>query len=319
MAFSIESKLEYGFNAIILKDNSTQTSITIIPDCGAILHAFNVLNNNLFLNIIDNYTDVNDFVNNVESKGFKSCKLSPFACRIKNARYVFEGIEYTVSKFLIDGNALHGLLYNVPFMVTFQEAGQYYAKVVLTHQYRGGVSGYPFHYDCVITYTLLNNNKLSISTTILNQDKVSIPVQDGWHPYFTFGDKINDLQLTFKSKEKFVFDNNLVPTGELVEYGDYSTPTTIGDAELDDCFLINFKEDEPVCVLTDPVNKIALSIEAEKNYPYLQLYTPPHRNSIAIENLSAIPNAFNNGIGLIILAPLSTKTFTTSYQITSLI
>jgi aldose 1-epimerase len=45
------------------------------------------------------------------------------------------------------------------------------------------------------------------------------------------------------------------------------------------------------------------------------LYTPPHRRSIAIENLSSAPDAFNNGIGLISLDPDHTRTFSVRYVI----
>jgi galactose mutarotase-like enzyme len=43
-----------------------------------------------------------------------------------------------------------------------------------------------------------------------------------------------------------------------------------------------------------------LTIEPDKEYPILQIYIPPHRNSIAIENLSGAPDNFNNKMGLVI-------------------
>jgi aldose 1-epimerase len=50
----------------------------------------------------------------------------------------------------------------------------------------------------------------------------------------------------------------------------------------------------------------------------LQIYTPEDRKSIAIENLSSAPDAFNNGMGLLVLEPGETKMFTTTYQIVPL-
>jgi aldose 1-epimerase len=50
----------------------------------------------------------------------------------------------------------------------------------------------------------------------------------------------------------------------------------------------------------------------------LQIYTPPHRKSIAIENLSSAPDAFNNKIGLIELGPEDSHAFQTRYRIESL-
>src|SRR6266481_6297234 len=98
MSFAIENKTENGFAKIILTDNSNNTSAEIIPSCGAILHAFKIAHNNTSLNIIDNYNDADDFTKHVTSKGFMSCKLSPFACRIKNGTYTFDGTKYTIEK-----------------------------------------------------------------------------------------------------------------------------------------------------------------------------------------------------------------------------
>jgi aldose 1-epimerase len=71
-------------------------------------------------------------------------------------------------------------------------------------------------------------------------------------------------------------------------------------------------------MLTDKELGIGLYFYPDRSYPYLQVYTPPHRRSIAIENLSAAPDAFNNGIGLISLGPEDSKAFQTRYRIAKL-
>jgi aldose 1-epimerase len=218
----------------------------------------------------------------------------------------------------LDKHALHGLLYDAVFEVTQQQANDQQAMVVLTHAYRGTENGYPFYYDCTISYILENDNRLRIVTEIVNKDKGLIPIQDGWHPYFTLGNTIDDLQLEFQSKEKIVFDEGMIPAGETIAYQEFGSLKKIGDTNFDDCFSLNFAECQPLCVLRDTEQKIQVEIYPDKTYPYLQVYTPPHRKSIAIENLSAIPDAFNNGIGLITLAPQAKTNFTTTYKITSL-
>ena len=323
MAFTVENKTENGFDKIILHDNIAQTSVEVIPSCGAILHAFTVLHNGRFINVIEQYSSAEDFADNVEAKGFKSCKLSPFACRLKNATYHFGEIQYTVDKFLMGESAIHGLLYDAVFTVKKQEVNDEKASVVLSFEYKGTEAGYPFYYDCNITYTLEKENALHISTEIINRNKGLIPMQDGWHPYFTLGGKIDDLQLAFKSKEKIIFDDGLVPTGEKIPYHEFDSLQKIGDTFLDNCFSLNFTDPiafgyQPLCVLRDPVQQIQLEIFPDKSYPYLQIYTPPQRNSIAIENLSAVPDAFNNGIGLITLAPHTNVIFSTTHKITPL-
>lgn len=310
---------ENGFEKIVLTDTLSKTFVEIIPACGAILHSFTVQHQGTMLNIIDHYESKDDFTRNVSSKGFKSCKLSPFACRIKNASYHFAGQDYTVQKFLLNGSALHGLLYDAKFVVMDQYADAASAGVALKYSYNGYDNGYPFLYDCIIAYHLKKDNVLTIVTEIINRDKGLIPVQDGWHPYFTLGDTIDELQLEFQSKEQIVFDEELIPTGEKITYHDFDALTTIGSANLDHCFTVNFAECQPLCVLRHPQKQIQVEIRPDQHYPYLQIYTPPHRNSIAIENLSAPPDAFNNKMDLIILQPGENTTFATTYKITSLI
>ena len=317
--FATEANNENGFDKIVLKDTLSKTFVEIIPSCGAILHSFTVLHNTSLLNVIDHYESAEDFARNVTSNGFKSCKLSPFACRVNNATYRFGEKEYTLEKFLLNKNALHGLLYDADFAVMDQYADAASAGVALRYSYTGNDKGYPFHYDCVVAYHLKKDNELTIITEIINKDKGLIPIQDGWHPYFTLGGKIDELQLEFQSKEILVFNDSLIPTGELLPYQEFGSLRKISDTTFDNCFIVNFAECQPLCVLRDADKKIQIEIRPDKHYPYLQIYTPPHRNSIAIENLSAAPDAFNNKMGLIILQPGENIIFATTYKITSLI
>ncbi len=70
----------------------------------------------------------------------------------------------------------------------------------------------------------------------------------------------------------------------------------------------------PSCELFNPENRLKISFYPSNNYPYLQIYTPPHRQSIAIENLSAAPDSFNNQMGLTLLAAGDSQTFTVHYR-----
>lgn len=294
------------------------TFAEILPACGALLHAFSILHNRVPVNVIEQYESIDDFKSHAESKGFKSCKLSPFACRIKDASYRFAGETYTTGKFTLNGSALHGLIYDAPFTVTEEMASAAFARVSMEYAYSGTDPGYPFHYDCQVTYELQPDHVLSIITSVINRDKGNIPMQDGWHPYFTLGNNINELQLEFQSKEKIVFDEAMIPTGEMIPYQEFGSLRKIGDERFDDCFTVNFSECQPLCVLRDPGQGLQVEIYPDRSYPYLQIYTPDHRNSIAIENLSAPPDTFNNGIGLITLAPGTTASFKTSYRLKSL-
>ena len=199
---------------VILSDDITKTEIVILPACGAILHSFTVTNNGKPVNVIESYDSDADFKANAENKGFRNIKMSPFACRIKNARYSFADKQYTVQKFLLGGSAIHGLLYNEPFTVSNTWANETGAGVSLFFDYKATDPGYPYFFRCEVTYELKAGNTLTLSTAITNNDATAIPVQDGWHPYFTFGTTVNELQLQFNSEDVVQFDEALVPTGK---------------------------------------------------------------------------------------------------------
>ncbi|NJO24845.1 MAG: aldose 1-epimerase [Bacteroidia bacterium] len=315
--FLVKKEITNEFEQFVLQDDATGTQAVIIPDCGAILQSFSVMQNGSRINVIESYSSQADFKTNAESKGFRNIKMSPFACRIKNAQYSFEGIQYNVEKFLLNGSAIHGLLYNEPFTVNNTWATETSAGVSLYCNYNGKDKGYPFTFRCEVTYELKAGNALTLSTSVINKTEKAIPVMDGWHPYFTFGGIVNDLLLEFKSDSLVEFDDTLVPTKKLIPYTEFTTAKKLGDTFFDNCFTLKNNSEGPACTLTDTAKHLQLEIYPDSSYPYLQIYTPPHRNSIAIENISGAPNAFNNGMGLIILQPETAAQFTTTYKITS--
>lgn len=316
--FSTQNKTENGFDKIILKDESSGTFAEVIPSCGAILHAFVTIKDGEEINVIDSYETADDFKKNVTSKGFLGCKLSPFVCRINNGNYNFEGKEFHIQKYYDRNNALHGMLYDQSFTVIDNLANEDGAKVSIKYEYRATDPGYPFNYDCIITYHLQIHNYLYVTTEVINKDENKIPIQDGWHPYFKLDAKIDDLQLQFRSFEMVEFNEELIPTGKLIPYKEFDKLKKIGDTFFDNCFTLNFSEGQPVCLLHSAEKNIELEIHTDESYPYLQVYTPSHRNSIAIENISGAPDAFNNNMGCKVLSPEESAIFTTCYKITLL-
>ena len=313
--FSIQKKSEAGFEKIILKNDITGNYASVIPACGAILHEFVAMQNDLPVNVIDSYASFDEFKNHLEVQGFKGCKLSPFVCRLNNAKYTFGEKEYSVKKYIPGKHALHGLIYDRPFSVLAQNADELKASVTMKYEYRSDDVGYPFRYDCIVTWTLEAENKLTVITECINKDAGLIPMQDGWHPYFTLGDSIDELQLEFQGKNMIEFNDELIPTGTVVDYTKFSSIEKIGDTFLDNCFTLDLQECQPLCVLRNAEKNIEVQLLPDESYPYLQIYTPPHRKSIAIENLSGTPDAFNNGMGVITLEPGQSALFKTSYKI----
>jgi aldose 1-epimerase len=315
--FTIQKKKESGFDKIILQNDETKNYAAVAPACGAVLLEFVVEQNNVLLNVIDGYKSADEFKNQLAEKGFKGCKLSPFVCRLNQSRFTFADKEYVIEKQKSSPNkhAIHGLIYDKSFEVISQTANDKEAAVTIKYEYREDDPGYPFNYDCIVTWRLEKNNKLTVITECVNKDEGLIPIQDGWHPYFTLGDTINNLDLEFQSLKMVEFNTELLPTKKLIDYTRFTTIEKLGDRFLDNCFVLDSQECQPLCVLRNADKKIEVHLMPDESYPYLQIYTPPHRKSIAIENLSGAPDGFNNNIGVTTLESGQSSLFKTSYKI----
>jgi len=315
MPFSINIDNTELFPVIILKDESTDTEAEIYS-FGALLNAFSVSTKKGRRNIIDGFTSVADAKENITS-AFKSAKLSPFVCRMAKGEYSFNDKRYKIQKFYLGEEAIHGLLFNAPFNIENFSSNEESVFVKLVYDYNNRNEGYPFPYKIEVVYTLSAGNKLHIKTTVINQGESEMPIGDGWHPYFQLGETINDLYVQFNSDTMLEFDSHLLPTGNTISNTKFETMQLFGDTFLDNCFVLK-NEQSPACILKDKKSALQLSIEADGAYPYLQVYTPPHRRSIAIENLSSAPDSFNNHIGLVIVKPSEEYSFAASYTITLL-
>ena len=313
--FSIKKRKNKRFDQIILKDNATGTFAIIIPACGGLLHSFTANINGKPFNVIDSYDSAADFSENAESKGFLGTKLSPFVCRLKHGAYQFGEKKYTIKKFYLGKHAIHGLLYDKQFLLITETINELHASITLKYEYRKEDKGYPFDYDCLITWQLEKDNKLSVTTECINKGDGLIPMQDGWHPYFNLGAPVDKLQLEFQSMEMVEFNSELIPTQNLIPYTEFNSIKNIGNSLFDNCFTLNLEGCQPLCVLRNPAKKIELEIRPEKSYPYIQIYIPSHRKSVAIENISGAPDAFNNSMGFITLEPGESALYKTTYQI----
>jgi aldose 1-epimerase len=314
MSFSVNINQSKIFPSIILSDDSSNTEAEIF--CfGGLLNAFAVDQDGKLFNVVDAYTDIDDAIIK-RNTWFKSCRLSPFPCRLKNGVYELHNEQYKIEKFYLGENAMHGIIYDAVYDIVKTEANENFALVELIYDYKGQDKGYPFAFNTRLIWQLEANNLLSVSSYVINKSNLIIPYADGWHPYFKLDIPVDDCTLQFDASDLLEFDSNCIPTGKLIEEKRFKKPTVLKNISLDNCFLLDEKIKQPKCILKG--KQLVLSIIPAASYPYLQIFTPDHKENIAIENLSAAPNAFNNKIGLQILQPNKEYQFKTSYQIEKL-
>jgi aldose 1-epimerase len=147
-----------------------------------------------------------------------------------------------------------------------------------------------------------------VNLQVTNDGKDVLPFGFGWHPYFSLSEKIEDSWLQLPEIEMIGIDQRMIPTGKRYAFDDFVGGKKIGQTVLDNCF----------AVPNSPDGRFRLQLKGEKGtlnywqeagehqYKFIQLFTPPMRQSIAIEPMTCNVDAFNNGEGLLEVAPQET-------------
>jgi aldose 1-epimerase len=228
------------------------------------------------------------------STTYASSIMFPFANRIKDGIYEFNGDRHQLDineKEL--NNALHGLVYNKTFDVLSSKTTDDYASVVLCYNENKKAAGFPYHYTIKLEF-ILTQCTLNLKIEVKNTDSTIFPFTIGWHPYFLSSDLYNS-SIIFDSNEKVKLDSQNIT--QSIEAYENINVLKIKDQRMDDCFILKTKNVE----FQTP--KYRLKINTSEKESFLQLYTPPYKNTIAIEPTTGISDSFNNGIGLKILKP----------------
>ncbi len=260
----------------------------IIPGLGGMLNNFNIQGFEVVDGIELSKRGIEDYFNT-----FKSSVLLPYPNRIAYGSFDFDGKKHQLicnEKAL--GNALHGFIYDQKFEVIKAESTESKAEVLLRHDYQGDVAGFPYPFRTELIYQLDRYGKLTVTCKVENTGKMVLPLGLGWHPYFSMGEPVDGLHFSFGSTKRWRVNEQMIPTGEIIAI----TPVSglIGKANYDDCFTL---DSSLVILASDKGRK--LSIDCGRDFPFPQVYIPPHRNCIAIEPMTCPPDVYNNGVNLI--------------------
>ena len=118
--------------------------------------------------------------------------------------------------------------------------------------------------------------------------------------------------------QRFELNSTSIPTGRSCSFQDFSDGAKLNGVALDDCFAIDDDSDSFVVRLQDPQGEVELHIWQDQPCQFLQLFTPPHRNSIAVEPMTCLIDAFNNKAGLTELAVGDTLTLSCGVKLMTL-
>jgi aldose 1-epimerase len=234
--------------------------------------------------------------------------LMPWPNRIRDGRYSWDGKEQQLA--LTEPkrhNASHGLVRWAGFTVASHEAD----RVVLTYRLPAQ-TGYPWTLDVTVAYAV-GPDGLTVTQSATNLGGSAAPYASGAHPYLLAdgSGSCDGWTLTMPADTRLLTDDErLLPTGREDVTGtgfDFRGGRRIGDTVVNHAFT-GLAPDAGVR-LTD-ADGDGVELWVDEHHRWLQVYTADDtstpRRSVAVEPMTAPPDAFNTGEDLVTLEPGAT-------------
>lgn len=240
--------------------------------------------------------------------------LFPFAGRIRDARFSFQGRTFRLPEEDGMGNALHGLVCGRPWTVVEQSASR------ITGRFDGSKldprlrTMWPADFELTVSYEI-HENELRCLFSFRNVDPTfHLPCSFGLHPYFRIPVAKADrgfAVVKVPASSCWEVDSRLLPSGRRVPA---VRELALKDGipfdllELDHIFGdLVFENGRCTVGFRAPDNSCVVWMSFPELFQCCVVYTPPHREAICIEPYTAIPDPFslqNNGeeTGLMVLA-----------------
>lgn len=249
---------------------------------------------------------VDGFGEDEMSPGGRGQLLMPWPNRIRDGRYSFGGREHQLA--LTEpkrSNASHGLARWVAWTLEEHTAN----SVSLVHRVMAQ-SGYPWAVDLHVLYDL-GADGLTVTQTATNLSGAAAPYACGAHPYLCVGEGIDHLELTLPAGTRTLTDDRLIPveTVPVDDEHDFRSPRAIGPTVFNETYGDLSRTDGiATATLRDPARSQGVALWVDERIPWLLLYSADdapglERRSLAIEPMTAPPDAFNSGTDLVTLAP----------------
>jgi len=244
------------------------------------------------------------------ASGGRGQLLLPWPNRIRDGRYGFAGRDHQLPLSEVDrGHASHGLVRWAcwrPVEVSGDAIALAYRLMAQP--------GYPWTLDLAVRYAV-SGDGLTVTVTATNRAAEPAPFAAGAHPYLRVGPgPVDTWELSVPARTALAIDDRKIPTGRVEVAGgdlDFRDGRQIGDTLLDTAYtdLDRDSDGRATVVLRGPEGGVELWMDAAHHWA--QVYsaddlTPP-RSALAVEPMTAPPDAFNSGDDLLSLEPGATQ------------
>jgi aldose 1-epimerase len=266
--------------------------------------------------------------------GSRFAVMAPFANRIADARYVFDGVAHDLTPGAPAPRGIrHGFVRDSEFSIVEQRADEHAATVTFATAIEPGMHpGYPFALALDVRYTLAADG-LTLAASMRNTGATAAPCFFGWHPYFRLGDTpIDGWELQIPAACVIRTDADSIPLAdaaarvpliELPQLG-FRQPRAIGTQRLDHAFaeLQPDADGRARTRLRDRASGLGVAVWQESGV--LLAFTADTvsrgvRRSVALEPMASLADAFNRSdcAGAIRLEPGAERIFRFGVEILS--
>ncbi|MCZ4553529.1 aldose 1-epimerase family protein [Gordonia rubripertincta] len=239
--------------------------------------------------------------------------LAPWPNRTGDGRYTYDGQSYQLPiTEAARNNANHGFVRMVDWNVLDTTGSSVTLGIAV-----GQHPGWPFDLQLTVTYSL-DAGGLTVTHTTTNNGKQRAPYALGQHTFVRLGDvPADDCRLQLAARKFQPLDpERQLPAGPPVDVAgtdfDFSTPQPVSGHWLDTPFTDMADEAGFITHRLIGPDGDATELWTDLNFPWVQAFTadpahdqpyPGRGRAVAIEPMTAPPNALASGIDLIDLEP----------------
>jgi aldose 1-epimerase len=120
-----------------------------------------------------------------------------------------------------------------------------------------------------------------------------MPLAAGFHPFFRLHDAPRpEWRVHIAARTQYVLDARMIPTGETTP-APYGDPHVLGKVGLDDELTDLVRGADGRASFWVQGKRERITVEFGPKYPVATVFTPPDKEAVCFEPMSAITNAFN--------------------------
>jgi aldose 1-epimerase len=243
--------------------------------------------------------------------GARCQTLVPWPNRVQDGTWSWQGSTQQLALTEPEQhNAIHGLVRWMPWSM-LERRERSVTMICRSHPQ----PGYPWEFE-VSNAWALDDDGVSVTTTIVNRSDSAAPVAAGFHPYVTVGTAtIDDASLTVPADTRLVTGAQQIPTHREPVSGtayDFGESRRLGDLKIDHTYTDLHRDRDGRCRLRleSPAADCRVTVWVDEAYPYLELFTGDalpdparRRQGLGVEPMSVPPNAMVTGESIVTLDP----------------